>query len=59
VFASLTSFILLRERLGHRALLGAGFVLAVILIAELLGPPTAPESPEPTGENTVNAGIVA
>jgi drug/metabolite transporter (DMT)-like permease len=50
VFASMTSYILLRERLGTRALLGAAFVLAGILIAELLGPPTAPESPEPTGE---------
>jgi len=50
VFASLTSYILLRERLGNRALLGAAFVLAGILIAELLGPPAAPESPEPTAE---------
>src|SRR5580692_9359769 len=49
VFASLTSYILLRERLGNRALLGALFVLAGILIAEMLGPPAAPESPEPTG----------
>jgi hypothetical protein len=39
----------LRERLGNRALFGAAFVLAGILIAELLGPPAAPESPEPTG----------
>jgi drug/metabolite transporter (DMT)-like permease len=50
VFASATSYLLLRERLGHRALLGAAFVLAGILIAELLGPPAAPESPEPTAE---------
>jgi drug/metabolite transporter (DMT)-like permease len=48
VFASMTSYILLRERLGNRALFGAAFVLAGILIAELLGPPAAPESPEPT-----------
>src|SRR5271163_1167444 len=59
VFASITSYILLRERLGSRALLGAAFVLAGILIAELLGPPAAPESPEPTGENASNAGSVA
>jgi drug/metabolite transporter (DMT)-like permease len=59
VFTSLTSYVLLRERLGHRALLGAVFVLAGILIAELLGPPAAPASPEPTGENAVNAGSVA
>jgi drug/metabolite transporter (DMT)-like permease len=51
VFASATSYILLRERLGNHALIGAVFVLAGILIAELLGPPAAPESPEPTGEN--------
>jgi drug/metabolite transporter (DMT)-like permease len=50
VFASATSYLLLRERLGNRALLGAAFVLAGILIAELLGPPAAPESPEPTAE---------
>jgi drug/metabolite transporter (DMT)-like permease len=35
VFASLTSYLLIRERLGHRALLGAIFVLAGILIAEM------------------------
>jgi hypothetical protein len=29
---------------------GAVFVFAGILIAELLGPPAAPESPEPTIE---------
>ncbi|HMD41307.1 MAG TPA: DMT family transporter [Candidatus Acidoferrum sp.] len=50
VFASLTSYLLIRERLGNRALAGAAFVLAGILIAELLGPPAAPESPEPTAE---------
>lgn len=50
VFASITSYILLRERLGNRALFGAAFVLAGILIAELFGPPAAPESPEPTVE---------
>jgi drug/metabolite transporter (DMT)-like permease len=59
VFASATSYILLRERLGGRALLGAGFVLAGILIAELLGPPAAPESPEPTAENVASRGSVA
>src|SRR5580700_3228450 len=59
VSASATSYILLRERLGGRALLGAGFVLAGILIAELLGPPAAPESPEPTAENVASRGSVA
>ena len=50
VFAVITSYILIRERLGPRALLGAAFVLAGIFVAEILGPPAAPESPEPTGE---------
>ncbi|MGB2624806.1 MAG: DMT family transporter, partial [Candidatus Acidiferrum sp.] len=45
VFAAVTSYLLLRDRLGNRALFGAAFVLAGILIAELLGPPAAPESP--------------
>lgn len=48
VFAAVTSYVLLKERMGVRALFGAAFVLAGILIAELLGPPAAPESPEPT-----------
>ena len=50
VFAVATSYVVLGERLGLRALLGAALVLAGILAAELLGPPAAPESPEPTGE---------
>jgi len=51
VFAVLTSYIFLGERLAMRALFGAAFVLAGILIAELLGP-AAPESaePVPTGQ---------
>ena len=48
VFAVITSFLLIRERLAQRALLGALFVLAGIFVAEMLGPPAAPESPEPT-----------
>lgn len=51
VFAVLTSYVFLGERLAARALFGAAFVLAGILIAELLGP-AAPESPEPTGEHS-------
>jgi len=47
VFAVLTSYIFLGERLAARALFGATLVLAGILIAELLAP-AAPESPEPT-----------
>jgi len=47
VFAVLTSYLFLGERLAARALFGAAFVLAGILIAELLGPAAAPESAEP------------
>lgn len=50
VFAVATSYLVLGERLGSRSLLGAGLVLLGILADELLGPPAAPESPEPTGE---------
>jgi len=49
VFAVITSYLLLGERLGLRSVAGAGMVLVGILAAELLGPPAAPESPEPTG----------
>jgi drug/metabolite transporter (DMT)-like permease len=49
VFAVVTSYFVLGERLGLRSVAGAGMVLAGILIAELLGPPAAPESPDPTG----------
>jgi drug/metabolite transporter (DMT)-like permease len=48
VFAVITSYFVLSERLGLRSLIGAVLVLAGILAAELLGPPTAPESPDPT-----------
>jgi drug/metabolite transporter (DMT)-like permease len=50
VFAVITSYFVLRERLGWRSIAGAALVLAGILAAELLGPPAAPESPEPMGE---------
>jgi drug/metabolite transporter (DMT)-like permease len=53
VFAVITSYLIIRERLSQRAILGATFVFAGILIAELLGPPAAPESPEPTFEGRV------
>jgi drug/metabolite transporter (DMT)-like permease len=49
VFAVVTSYFVLGERLGPRSFAGAGMVLAGILIAEMLGPPAAPESPDPTG----------
>ena len=38
VFAAVTSDIVLHERLGARALIGAGLILAGILVAELKGP---------------------
>jgi drug/metabolite transporter (DMT)-like permease len=48
VFAGLTSYWVLGERLGWRGLLGAALILAGILLAELKGPaPSAPESPAP------------
>jgi drug/metabolite transporter (DMT)-like permease len=48
VFAALTSWLLAREHLGGRILLGAALIFAGILLAELKGPaPIAPESPEP------------
>ena len=53
VFAVITSYILMGERLGGRAVVGAVFVLAGILVAEMLGPPAAPESPEPIFEGRI------
>ena len=48
VFAAITSWIVAREHLGGRILLGAGLIFAGILLAELKGAaPIAPESPEP------------
>lgn len=53
VVAVITSYILIHERLGKRSMMGAVLVFAGILIAELLGPPAAPESPEPVFEGRV------
>lgn len=48
VFAALTSFVVLHERLGRRGLLGASLVLAGIFLAELKGPAqAAADSPGP------------
>jgi drug/metabolite transporter (DMT)-like permease len=47
VIAVLTSYILIKERLSARGIFGAVLIFAGILIAELLGPPATPESPEP------------
>jgi drug/metabolite transporter (DMT)-like permease len=53
VFAVITSYLLLHERLSRRAWTGAGLVVTGILIAELLGEPAAPEAPEPIFEGRV------
>jgi drug/metabolite transporter (DMT)-like permease len=53
VFAVITSYLLLHERLRIRAWKGAGLVVAGILIAELLGEPAAPEAPEPIFEGRI------
>ncbi len=53
VFAVITSYLVLGERLGLRSMVGAAFVLGGILLAELLGPPVAPESPEPVFEGRI------
>jgi drug/metabolite transporter (DMT)-like permease len=51
VFAAATSYVVLQERLGRRALAGAALILVGILLAELKGPAQAsPESPAPVGE---------
>jgi len=48
VFAALASWVLAREHLGGRTLVGAALIFAGILLSELKGPaPVAPESPEP------------
>ena len=53
VFAVITSYLVLHERLSSRALKGAGLVVLGILMAELLGAPAAPESPEPIFEGRI------
>ncbi len=53
VFAVITSYVILHERLSSRAWKGAGLVVLGILIAELLGAPAAPESPEPIFEGRI------
>ena len=53
VFAVITSYLFLHERLSARAWRGAGLVVAGILIAELLAEPAAPEAPDPIFEGRV------
>ncbi len=48
VFAVITSYLVLHERLRARAWKGAGLVVGGILIAELLGESAAPEAPNPS-----------
>lgn len=46
VFAAVTSYLVLDERLGARGLAGGALILAGILLAELRGPaPASPDSP--------------
>jgi drug/metabolite transporter (DMT)-like permease len=49
VFAWMTSFIYLQERLGLRAGVGALLILAGVLVSELLGAVSAPDA-EPAGD---------
>jgi drug/metabolite transporter (DMT)-like permease len=52
VFAALTSYVVLGERLSGRGLLGAGLILVGILVAELKGPTQAAvDSPGPVVES--------
>jgi len=52
VFAALTSFIVLHERLGARSFLGACLVMLGIVVAELKGPSqAAADSPGPVTES--------
>jgi len=53
VFAVITSYFALHERLTARALKGAGLVVAGILLAELLAEPAAPEAAEPIFEGRI------
>jgi drug/metabolite transporter (DMT)-like permease len=53
VFAVITSYLLLHERLSPRAWKGASLVVAGIVLAELLGEPAAPEAPEPIFEGRI------
>jgi len=53
VFAVITSYLLLHERLSARAWKGAALVIVGIVLAELLGEPAAPEAPEPIFEGRI------
>jgi drug/metabolite transporter (DMT)-like permease len=53
VFAVITSYLWLHERLSGRALKGACLVVAGIVVAELLAEPAAPEAPEPIFEGRI------
>jgi len=53
VFAWMTSFIVLHERLGYRATVGAVLILAGILVAELKG--TAEEMKAELGPEVIGS----
>lgn len=50
VFAWLTSYVMLRERLGGRAAAGAGLILAGVLVSELKGTTPEPTFGQPAGD---------
>ena len=56
VFAWLTSFIYLKERLGVRAGLGALLILGGVLVSELLGHVERPDEEESGGEPRTGSG---
>jgi drug/metabolite transporter (DMT)-like permease len=53
VFAWLTSFLYLKERLGLRAGLGAVLILAGVLLSELLGQVDQPDTPSESPKSSV------
>lgn len=59
VFAWLTSYVVLHERLGGRAATGAGLILAGVLISELKGAAQEPREPRKSGGEEVTNGRVA
>ncbi|HEY6306485.1 MAG TPA: DMT family transporter [Candidatus Angelobacter sp.] len=56
VFAWLTSFLYLNERLGLRAGVGALLILSGVLVSEVLGQVTQPDAVSPSAETPAGAG---
>ena len=57
VFAWLTSLIFLHESLGARAGAGAAFILAGVLVSELLGPASSESQTGAEGGHSGGAGV--